>query len=192
MCCCATRMSCCGGTVAEHEVVLDNAGDMDEMLPDQLIPSVPRSGNLLLAANKIAEIQAPAEIRSKITWRPGVDIFFDKKESSIDLVMDLPGFTKDDVSVEVGEGQLFISGPRSKNELREKYGANLVLSIHERPTGFFFRSFQLPPNAVEDSVRAVMTNGLLEVKISCIQTHEKKKVEVLLPGAAQGEKASKK
>nr|ACJ03988.1 small heat shock protein 20 [Neospora caninum]CEL67479.1 TPA: small heat shock protein 20, putative [Neospora caninum Liverpool] len=185
-------MSCCGGAVVEHEVVLDSASEGDDLLPDQLIPSIPRSGNLLLAANKIAEIQAPPEIRNKITWKPGVDIFFDKKESTIDLVMDLPGFTKDDVSVEVGEGQLFISGPRSKNELREKYGANLVLCVHERPTGFFLRAFQLPPNAVEDSVHAVMTNGMLEVKISCIQTHERKKVEILLPGAAQAEKGSKK
>ncbi|PFH38533.1 heat shock protein HSP20 [Besnoitia besnoiti] len=185
-------MTCCGGAVSEHELVLDSAGDGDDMIPDRPIPSIPRTGNLVLASNKVAEIQAPAEVRSKITWKPAVDIFFDKKDSTVALLMDLPGFTKDDVNVEVGEGQLYISGPRSKNELREKYGANLVLSAHERPTGFFFRAFQLAPNAVEDSVQAVMTNGILEVKLSCIQTHEMKKVEIGLPGAASGEKAAKK
>lgn len=187
-------MSCCGGAAAEHEVVLDNGPEADDSIPDRAIPSVPRSGTTVLGPNKITEIQPPSDIRSKITWKPDADIFFDKKENTIDLIMDLPGFTKDDVCVEVGDGQLFISGPRSKNELREKYGANLVLCVHERPTGYFYRAFQLPPNAVDESVHAVMTNGTLEVKITCIQSQEKKKVEVTLPGAGGSgpEKAAKK
>ncbi|PHJ24642.1 heat shock protein [Cystoisospora suis] len=180
-------MSCCEGPGAEQELVLDAAAG-DEMTPDKPIPSVPRSGNVVLAANKVAEVQAPADVRGRITWKPPVDIFFDKKENTIDVVMDLSGFNKDDVTVEVGEGLLFISGLRSKNELREKYGADLILCVHERPTGFFFRAFQLPPNAVEESVQAVMSNGLLEVKIKCIQSQEKKKVEVEVGGGAPAAK----
>ncbi|XP_027098388.1 18.5 kDa class I heat shock protein-like [Coffea arabica] len=75
---------------------------------------------------------------------------------------DLPGLKKEEVKVEVEEGQVLqISGERS----REQEEKNDKWHRVERSSGRFLRRFRLPENAKVDQVKASMENGVLTVTV---------------------------
>ncbi|KAF2287192.1 hypothetical protein GH714_038890 [Hevea brasiliensis] len=75
---------------------------------------------------------------------------------------DLPGLKKEEVKVEIEEGNVLqISGERSK----EKEEKNDKLHRVERSSGKFLRRFRLPENAKVDQVKASMESGVLTVTV---------------------------
>ncbi|CAA2963567.1 kDa class I heat shock -like [Olea europaea subsp. europaea] len=85
---------------------------------------------------------------------------------------DLPGLKKEEVKVEVEEGNILqISGERS----REKEEKNDTWHRMERSSGKFLRRFRLPENAKMDQIKASMENGVLTVTVP---KEEMKKPEV--------------
>ncbi|PWZ29875.1 class I heat shock protein 1 [Zea mays] len=85
---------------------------------------------------------------------------------------DLPGVKKEEVKVEVEDGNvLVISGQRS----REKEDKDDKWHRVERSSGQFVRRFRLPENAKMDQVKAGLENGVLTVTVP---KAEEKKPEV--------------
>ena len=85
---------------------------------------------------------------------------------------DLPGVKKEEVKVEMEDGNvLVISGERSKEE-EDKYDKWHRV---ERSSGKFLRRFRLPENAKTDQVKAGLENGVLTVTVP---KAEEKKPEV--------------
>ncbi|XP_010928953.1 18.1 kDa class I heat shock protein [Elaeis guineensis] len=85
---------------------------------------------------------------------------------------DLPGLKKEEVKVEVEEGNVLqISGER-RREQEEKTD---IWHRMERSIGKFMRRFRLPENAKMDQVKATMENGVLTVTVP---KEELKKLEV--------------
>ncbi|AQK90196.1 16.9 kDa class I heat shock protein 1 [Zea mays] len=75
---------------------------------------------------------------------------------------DLPGVKKEEVKVEVEDGNvLVISGKRS----REEEDKNDKWHRVERSSGQFVRRFRLPENAKVDEVKAGLENGVLTVTV---------------------------
>ncbi|KAI3470805.1 hypothetical protein Pfo_027468 [Paulownia fortunei] len=75
---------------------------------------------------------------------------------------DVPGLKKEEVKVEVEEGNVLqISGKRS----REKEEKNDTWHRMERSSGKFLRRFRLPENAKLDHIKASMENGVLTVTV---------------------------
>lgn len=75
---------------------------------------------------------------------------------------DLPGVKKEEVKVEVEDGNVLrISGQRA----REKEEKNDTWHRVERSSGQFMRKFRLPDNAKVDQVKAAMENGVLTVTV---------------------------
>uniref|UniRef100_A0ACD5ZPL5 Uncharacterized protein n=1 Tax=Avena sativa TaxID=4498 RepID=A0ACD5ZPL5_AVESA len=75
---------------------------------------------------------------------------------------DVPGLKKEEVKVEVEDGNvLLISGERSK-EHEEKTG---TWHRVERSSGKFLRRFRLPDNAKAEQVKASMEDGVLTVTV---------------------------
>ena len=75
---------------------------------------------------------------------------------------DLPGVKKEEVKVEVEDGNvLVISGERSK----EKEDKNDKWHRVERSSGKFLRRFRLPEDAKTDQVNAGLENGVLTVSV---------------------------
>ena len=75
---------------------------------------------------------------------------------------DLPGVKKEEVKVEVEDGNvLVISGQRSK----EKEDKNDRWHRVERSSGQFMRRFRLPEDAKVEQVKAGLENGVLTVTV---------------------------
>ena len=92
-------------------------------------------------------------------WAPEIDVF--QKDNRLVTKVDLPGMKKEDVTVEVVDGCLAISGER-KREAEEKRDE---FYRSEREYGSFYRAVALPQGAELDDVKATFADGVLEVSI---------------------------
>ena len=92
-------------------------------------------------------------------WSPRIDVF--EKDNRLVTRVDLPGVKREDVSVEVTDGHLALSGVR-KEETEEKKG-NYYRT--EREYGSFYRAVPLPDGIKADDVKATFANGVLEVSV---------------------------
>lgn len=101
-----------------------------------------------------------AEEATHWDWRPAVDIF--QAGDEIVIVADLPGLTRDDVTLEVRENHLTIKGirPASDDTQSENYYRR------ERGEGRFHRSFKLLHAVQPEKINAIFENGMLTIRIS--------------------------
>ncbi|XP_078156186.1 17.9 kDa class I heat shock protein-like [Carex rostrata] len=75
---------------------------------------------------------------------------------------DLPGIKKEEVEVEVEEGNILqITGHRNRENEEKTDTWHRV----ERSSGKFLRRFRLPENAKMDQIKAAMENGVLTVTV---------------------------
>jgi HSP20 family protein len=93
------------------------------------------------------------------TWTPPVDIH--ETDDALVIKAELPGISKDDVSIDVHQNTLTLRGQR-KHEAEVKQG-----NYHrvERAYGTFQRSFVLPTMIDQEKVRATFKDGVLELHL---------------------------
>ena len=115
------------------------------------------------------------------SWSPRIDVF--EKDNRLVTRVDLPGVKREDVSVEVTDGHLALSGHR-KEEAEEKRG-NYYRT--EREYGSFYRAVPLPDGIKADDVKATFANGVLDVSVPLPPQTESsaRKIAVEAPTAAQ-------
>ncbi len=94
-----------------------------------------------------------------IAWAPKVDVF--EKDGRLVTKIDLPGVKKEDVTVEVTDGHLALSGQR-KRETEEKKD-NVYRT--ERESGSFYRAVPLPEGVKLEDVKATFADGVLVVSV---------------------------
>ena len=92
-------------------------------------------------------------------FTPAIDVF--EKDNRLVTRVDLPGLKKEDVKVEVSDGQLTISGER-KSEVEEKKDDFYRC---ERAYGSFYRAVPLPDGIKVEDVKATFNEGVLEVSV---------------------------
>ncbi|HSM68833.1 MAG TPA: Hsp20/alpha crystallin family protein [Xanthomonadales bacterium] len=95
------------------------------------------------------------QMMTRADWAPSVDISESDKEYLIKV--EVPEVKKEDLHVQVNNGMLNISGERH-HEMEDK-----KLHRTERYFGHFERSFKLPENVREDSIKAEQKNGMLYI-----------------------------
>jgi HSP20 family protein len=91
------------------------------------------------------------------TWTPPVDIY--ETDDELVLQAELPGVSKEDVSIELQQNTLTLRGQR-------KHAAEVPAERYhrvERAYGTFQRSFVLPMMVEQDKVQATYHDGLLEL-----------------------------
>lgn len=103
---------------------------------------------------------------------PLVDIRED--ENGFELYADLPGLTKGEVSINVEDGILTISGER-KFENEEKSDEYRRV---ERGYGTFHRSFNLHDHIDTGHIQAVLENGVLKVNLPKREESKPKNIEI--------------
>jgi HSP20 family protein len=105
---------------------------------------------------------------------PATDI---KDEGDYYLIeMDLPGLSKEDVEVMVGEGVIDITAKREERSEESDEG------YIRRERGFvsFHRRLDLPEDASNDKLEAKLEDGVLRIRVNKMkqETEKRKKVEV--------------
>jgi HSP20 family protein len=108
------------------------------------------------------------------TWVPAVNI----SETKDDLVLtaELPGLTEDNVSIEVENNILIISG--EKAEERTEGDEERRYHVWERTYGSFRRSFTLPRTVKSDEITAHFEGGVLTVTLPKVAEAKGRKIEI--------------
>ncbi|KAF5843509.1 HSP20-like chaperone [Dunaliella salina] len=81
------------------------------------------------------------------------------------ITADAPGMTPDDVSIEVQDGMLKVSGQKKGGVENTEEQAGTRMHRSERTFSSFTRSFTLPDSAKEEGISATLTNGVLSVNV---------------------------
>lgn len=92
-------------------------------------------------------------------WSPKIDVF--EKDHRLVTRVDLPGVKKEDVSVEVTDGHLALSGERRRE--KEENKDNVYRT--EREYGSFYRAVPLPEGVKLEDIKATFADGVLEVSV---------------------------
>ena len=97
-------------------------------------------------------------------WTPAVNIKDNTKTYSVEVAA--PGLKKDDFNVTIENGLLYIKGKRE--ETKEEKEDNFTR--REFNYNSFERTFSLPENAKEDSIKAKYENGVLKITLTKTST----------------------
>ena len=83
-------------------------------------------------------------------------------DDAYEIALELPGVAVDDITVDVFDGRLTVSG--EKRASHEESGKGFYFS--ERVFGTFRRTFRLPDDADVDSIQALHSDGVLTVRVA--------------------------
>lgn len=105
-------------------------------------------------------------------WLPLVDIYEDK--DSFVVQAELPGVKKEDVTIEIKDTVLTLSGERRHEEETKKENYHRI----ERTYGKFTRSFTLPGSVKVEGVRAQYKDGVLEIRLPKAEKAKPKSIPI--------------
>jgi len=105
-------------------------------------------------------------------WVPAMDLT--EADDHFVLRADLPGIGEDDVSIEIQDNTLTISGER-KAETEERHRGWYRV---ERSFGRFSRSLSLPEGVDPDAVSAEFDKGVLEVRVPKPEARKPRRVAI--------------
>jgi HSP20 family protein len=105
-------------------------------------------------------------------WVPAMDVW--EEGEHFVLKADLPGVPESDVSIEVQDGTLTVSGERRSEERKEGAG----WYRYERSSGSFSRSLTLPEGVDADRIEAEFAAGVLTVRIPKPEERKPRRVEI--------------
>ena len=110
--------------------------------------------------------------RTNQAWAPAVDVW--ETENEIVYAFDLPGIPEDEISVELEDNALTVSGQRER--IDEASGDRFYR--FERRFGVFSRTIGLPQGTSEDSIEADYRNGVLEIHVAKPEEPKPRRIQV--------------
>lgn len=119
-----------------------------------------------------ARAESGQEMLAMADWAPSVDI--SETDTAYLVKAEIPGVKKEDVKVTIQDGMLTIQGERRQ----EKEEKGKKFHRIERSYGSFARSFRVPGDADENSVKAEFKDGMLNVTLAKSEKAKPKSVEV--------------
>jgi HSP20 family protein len=105
-------------------------------------------------------------------WMPAMDLV--ETDDHFVLRADLPGMDEDDVSIELEDNVLTISGERRAEHEAQKEGFYRL----ERASGSFARQLTLPEGVDADAIAASFERGVLEVRVPKPEERKPRKVAI--------------
>jgi HSP20 family protein len=106
------------------------------------------------------------------SWTPAVDIH--ETDDGFVIKAELPGVSKDDVSIEVHQNTLTLRGQRKHESAVKNERYHRV----ERAYGTFQRSFVLPAMVDHDKVQATYKDGVLELHLPKSEAAKPKRISI--------------
>jgi HSP20 family protein len=122
--------------------------------------------------NAFFDVPAGGNGTSVRRWVPAMDLA--ETDDHFVLRADLPGLAEEDVSIELEDNVLTVSGERKTEHQDRKEGYVRV----ERSFGTFSRSLTLPEGVEPDAIEASFDNGVLEVRIPQPEERKPRKVAI--------------
>jgi HSP20 family protein len=101
----------------------------------------------------------PETVFGPADWAPAIDVF--QRGNDLVIRADVPGLSKDDITVDIADDQLTIRGERRYDHEEERDG----VFRSERSHGSFCRVVPLPQGAIADTAKATFNNGVLEIVV---------------------------
>ncbi len=105
-------------------------------------------------------------------WYPAVDVLEGKDAYLIRA--ELPGMKKEDISVELNDGNLVLSGERKSETPAEGVEYRHV----ERVAAKFWRSFSMPETIKRDGIEASYKDGILEIRVPKAEEARPRQIEI--------------
>ena len=93
------------------------------------------------------------------SWVPALDVW--ETENEVVYAFDLPGMKEDEISIEVQDDTLTVSGQRERSTKTE----DDRFFRYERRYGSFARAVGLPAGVDESKIEASYENGVLEIRV---------------------------
>ena len=103
-------------------------------------------------------------------WHPRSDLI--EKPDHYLIHVELPGLERDDISIDVEDNVLTVSGETKQEREEEERG------YYERRYGSFARSFHLPRGIKNDEIDANFKNGLLTVTVPKPEQSISRRIEI--------------
>lgn len=94
-----------------------------------------------------------------------------EKDNSYELAIDLPGFSKEDIKVQLKDGFLTISAEKNLNKDEKDQDGQYIR--RERYCGQCSRSFYVGENVTDSEISAKMEDGILKL---CVPKKDIKKI----------------
>jgi len=105
------------------------------------------------------EVTTPVEhTKPGLVFTPNVDIL--ESDTEIVLLADMPGVATDDVSIDLRDGVLTLSGDVKPWEDKEE--SNVLIEFR---IGKYYRQFTLSESIDQDGIEAKLENGVLRLSL---------------------------
>lgn len=125
-----------------------------------------------LQAKEKAEVASAAEqTKPGPIFTPAVDIF--ETEEELTLLADLPGVKPDDLSIDLREGTLTLSGEAGPQE-----GSGETEVFREYRTGRYFREFTVSEMINQAKIEAELKDGVLRLKLPKAEAAKPRQITV--------------
>lgn len=108
------------------------------------------------------------------TWVPAVNV--EETKDAMVLSAELPGMTEENISIELENNVLTISG--EKSEERTEGDEERRYHLWERRYGAFQRSFTLPRTVKGDDIRANFDKGVLQIVMPKVAEAKTRKIAI--------------
>jgi HSP20 family protein len=155
----ARRTPYFGTTTSPFHLMRTMADDIERLFSDV---DFARVGFGLTSPQRLASALDPWRSEGRLTeaaWAPQLETF--RRDGNLVVRADLPGLSKENITIETEDDVLMISGERS-DEARDERDD---FFRSERSYGRFFRAIQLPEGVNADQIDATFKDGLLEVTV---------------------------
>jgi HSP20 family protein len=118
------------------------------------------------------EVASAAEqTRPGLLFTPNVDIFETAKD--LTLVADMPGVAPDNISIDLNEGVLSITGDVKPWEAADESDVLVEFEI-----GKYFRKFTLPEMIDQEKIEAKLEDGVLRLRLPKAEKARPRKITV--------------
>ena len=105
-------------------------------------------------------------------WAPRTDL--SETDDAFRIRLDVPGMTKEDITINLQSNTLTVSGERTTERQEESEEYVRV----ERAFGNFHRTFTLPDAVDAESVEAVYEDGVLTINVPKTETSTRRQIEI--------------
>ena len=117
------------------------------------------------------EVAQPEQTRPTLVFTPAVDIF--ETDAEIALLADLPGVNSENLSIDLNDGVLTLTGDIEPYENPDE--EDLMI---EYEVGKYYRQFTLSDIIDQNKIEANLNDGVLRLRLPKAEKAQPRKIEV--------------